>query len=50
MNKTNAELTSYFKDFFVEYQAQDQVDVVICPQMPSLSYVSTFLPKEAIRL
>lgn len=50
MNKTNADIAEYMQQFFALYQDQDLVDIALCPQMPSLSYTSTFLPKGSVVL
>ncbi len=50
MNKTNAEFGQYVQQFFDLYHEQDVVDVVICPQMASLSYASTLLPTHGVHL
>lgn len=50
MNKTNAELSDYLNNFSAGYPSQDFLDVVICPQMPSLSFASSLLGQSAIAL
>lgn len=50
MNKTNQELTDYMGQFFSLYPEQDLVDVVICPQMASLSHAATLLPRGRVHL
>lgn len=50
MNKTNAEITTYFKDFLQSYSPSDAIEVTIAPQIASLSFAHQFFSTKNLYL